>query len=94
MSDEVLCKALRQGSWSKYDYRYEAADRIEALLNLNEAKLAKAVEALRTTTQILSQCLFETILVKGQYLDRKEVVASARATLAEIEGSTSEGEKR
>jgi len=51
-----------------------------------DAKLAKAVEGLRTTTQILSKCLFETILVKGQYLDRKEVVASARATLAEIEG--------
>jgi chromosome segregation ATPase len=51
-----------------------------------KAKLAKAVDVLRTTTQILSQCLFETILVKGQYLDRKEVVASARATLAEIEG--------
>jgi uncharacterized coiled-coil DUF342 family protein len=31
MSDEVLCKALRQGSLSKDDYRYEAADRIEAL---------------------------------------------------------------
>jgi cytochrome oxidase assembly protein ShyY1 len=64
-------------------------DRIEEL----EAKLAKAVEALRTTTQILSQCLFETILVKGQYLDRKEVVASARATLAEIELVSKEGEK-
>ncbi len=53
-----------------------------------EARLAKAVEALRTTTQILSQCLFETILVKDQYLNRKEVVTSARATLAEIEPTT------
>jgi hypothetical protein len=103
MTDEELVKRLRasravweNGRSHPTDDEAEAADRIEALLNLNEAlvelmddrdaKLAKAVEGLRTTTQILSKCLFETILVKGQYLDRKEVVASARATLAEIEG--------
>ena len=66
--------------------RLRAKTRAEAA----EARLAKAVEALRTTTQILSQCLFETILVKGQYLDRKEVVTSARATLAEMGDTTDE----
>jgi hypothetical protein len=40
MSDEVLCKALRRCSLSKYDYRYEAADRIELLATTNEQLVA------------------------------------------------------
>ena len=42
--------------------------------------------ALEEVAQILAQCTFETILVRGQYLDRKEVVASARAALAKARG--------
>ena len=83
MSDEELVKLLRryakdQGGWHNIDDTCEeAADRIEALLNLNEAlvelmddrdaKLAKAVEALR---EIAGECGCST----------------ARAIIAEIEG--------
>ena len=51
-----------------------------------EAKLAKAVEALRDTTQMLSQCTFTIIRMKGQYFERLELVDKARAVLAELEG--------
>ena len=57
-------------------------EKIEAL----EAKLAKAVEALRETTQMLSQCTFTIIRMKGQYFDRHEVIDKANAVLAELEG--------
>jgi hypothetical protein len=61
MTDEELVKRLRKGDTPMANhYMDEAADRIEALINLNEAlvelmddrdaKLAKAVEALRATT--------------------------------------------
>jgi hypothetical protein len=48
-------------------------------------KLAKAVEALRETTQMLSQCTFTIIRMKGQYFERHEVVDKANAVLAELE---------
>ena len=60
----------------------QMADRIEQ----TEAKLAKAVEALRDATQMLSQCTFTTIRIKGQYLDRHEVIDEARTVLARLEG--------
>ena len=79
MTDEELCKALRSALWGQgHHINIKAADRIEALLNLNEAlvelmddrdaKLAKAVEALR---EIAGECGCST----------------ARAIIAEIEGS-------
>ena len=49
-------------------------------------KLAKTVEALRDTTQMLSQCTFTIIRMKGQYFERLELVDKARAVLAELEG--------
>jgi hypothetical protein len=49
-------------------------------------KLAKAVEALRDTTQMLSQCTFTIIRMGGRYFERHEVVDKANATLAELEG--------
>lgn len=49
------------------------------------AKLDKAVEALRETTQMLSQCTFTIIRMKGQYFERHEVVDKAHAVLAELE---------
>jgi hypothetical protein len=52
-----------------------------------EAKLTKAVEALRDTTQMLSQCTFTTIRIKGQYLDRQEFIDKANEVLAELEGN-------
>ena len=48
-------------------------------------KLAKAGVALRETTQMLSQCTFTIIRMKGQYFDRYEVIDKARAVLAELE---------
>jgi len=81
MNDEVLCNALRYEKWD------EAADRIEALLNLNEAlvelmddrdaKLAKAVEALR---------LIEADCEADYPPSHLAIKYAARATLAEIEG--------
>ena len=69
------------------DYRIEAATKEEwanrALIA--EAKLTKAVEALRETTQMLSQCTFTIIRMKGQYFERHEVVDKANAVLAELE---------
>jgi hypothetical protein len=50
-----------------------------------EAKLAKAVEALRDATQMLSQCTFTNIRIRGQYFERQEVVDKANAVLAELE---------
>ena len=49
-------------------------------------KLAKAVEALRDTTQMLSQCTFTIIRIRGQYFERQEVVDKVNAVLAELEG--------
>ncbi len=60
----------------------QMADRIDQ----TEAKLTKAVEALRDTTQMLSQCTFTIIRMKGQYFERLELVDKARAVLAELEG--------
>jgi hypothetical protein len=50
-------------------------------------KLTKAVEALRDTTQMLSQCTFTIIRMKGQYFERHEVVDKANAVLAELRGT-------
>jgi hypothetical protein len=95
MSDEVLCKALRQGSLSKDDYRYEAADRIEALLNLNEAlvelmddrdvKLAKAVEALRAVKQHEVSVFWGVDAEKNRRASWRGVMRKVKAALAEIE---------
>jgi hypothetical protein len=51
-----------------------------------QAKLAKAVEALRDATQMLSQCTFTNIRIRGQYFERQEMVDKANAVLAELEG--------
>jgi hypothetical protein len=78
MTDEELVKALRDPDEMTCADGIEAADRIEALLNLNEAlvelmddrdaKLAKAIEGLR---EIAGECGCST----------------ARAIIAEIEGT-------
>jgi hypothetical protein len=49
-------------------------------------KLTKTVEALRDTTQMLSQCTFTIIRMKGQYFERHEVVDKANAVLAKLRG--------
>jgi hypothetical protein len=49
-------------------------------------KLTETVEALRDTTQMLSQCTFTIIRMKGQYFDRYEVVDKANAVLAKLRG--------
>jgi len=64
------------------DHVVELTDKLEAA----EAKLAKAVEALRDTTRMLSQCTFTIIRMGGQYFERHEVVDKANAVLAELEG--------
>lgn len=63
----------------------QAADALDRTV-VAESKLAKAAEALRDTTQMLSQCTFTIIRMKGQYFDRYEVIDKARAALAELEG--------
>ena len=90
MTDQELIEKLRLG----FANPIVAADRIEDLLKFSsywhnrtealEAKLTKAVEALRETTKMLSQCTF----TNGQYFERRKVVDKANATLAELEGET------
>ena len=62
------------------------AHEAEAYAQELEAKLTKAVEALRDTTQMLSQCTFTIIRMKGQYFERHDLVDKANAVLAELEG--------
>ena len=50
-----------------------------------EAKLEKALEALRDVTDMLGGCVFETMRVRGQYLDRADVVSRSRTVIAELE---------
>lgn len=63
------------------DERNDAEDKLTEC----EARLGKAVEMLRETTQMLSQCTFTIIRMKGQYFERHEVVDKANAVLAELE---------
>lgn len=63
------------------DHVVELTEKLEAA----EAKLTKAMEALRETTQMLSQCTFTIIRMGGRYFERHEVVDKARAVLAELE---------
>ena len=87
-AEAKLAKALEE----RDEYKDAAAiwqeDFIQENQRLYEAKvkLAIAVEALRETTQVLSQCTFTIIRMKGQYFDRYEVIDKARAVLAELEG--------
>lgn len=68
--------------------RLDTANRARAnamsLTIKKQAKLDKALEALRETTQMLSQCTFTIIRIKGQYLERYEVLDKANAVLAEM----------
>jgi DNA-directed RNA polymerase specialized sigma subunit len=73
----------------EYDDMLDTQALIETYEIENEdlrAKLAKAVEALRDATQMLSQCTFTNIRIRGQYFERQEVVDKANAVLAELEG--------
>ncbi len=90
MTDEELCKALR--NFAEGEYADLAADRIEALLNLNEAlvelmddrdaKLAAAVEALQAFKA------FDEMPTRHKRPDVFEVSVRRKllSTLAEIEG--------
>jgi hypothetical protein len=93
MSDEELVKRLRKGDTPMANhYMDEAADRIEALLNLNEAlvelmddrdanlakvvSIAKRITSFEDTTEELAEC----------GCARCKAHLKLRATLAEIEG--------
>jgi hypothetical protein len=90
MSDEELVKRLRDFAQDAYDDL--AADRIEALLNLNEAlvelmddrdaKLAKAMSIAKRVTS--SENATEELAQCG--CDRCKAHLDLRALLAEIEG--------
>jgi hypothetical protein len=102
MSDEELIARLREGA--TWDDDVAAADRIEALLNLNEAlvelmddrdaKLAKAVELLKEARQDLEEYVtHEWPKDEHPVYERKwdrdmELCRRIDATLAEIEGLT------
>ena len=98
MSDDLI-KRLRAGEhWPKTSAdRIEELEEsnkeltLQLLATSGQAadaldKLAKAVKSLRDATQMLSQCTFTIIRMKGQYLERQEVIDKARAVLAELEG--------
>lgn len=82
---EALVKE-RDEALNQLDSARHSVDVLEKRLTDKMAKLAKAVEALRETTQMLSQCTFTIIRMKGQYFERHEVVDKAHAVLAELEG--------
>jgi hypothetical protein len=100
MSHEELCKALRQGSLSKDDYRYEAADRIEALTaKLAEAEKVGYSQAKRDLCLFLDPDLasadawgwdddsvFAAALARLTTPKPDQIDTVARTTLAEIEG--------
>lgn len=93
MSDEELIARLR-ALGRDFDDWDTAADRIEALLNLNEAlvelmddrdaKLAKAVDALRGfMSKVDTACLVERDHPQAEFADAWR---DAYAIIAEIEG--------
>jgi hypothetical protein len=100
MTDEELVKRLRDFAQDAYDDL--AADRIEALLNLNEAlvelmddrdaKLAKAVELLKEARQDLEEYVThewpkdEHPVYERKWERDMELCRRIDATLAEIEG--------
>ena len=95
--DEELVEALRLQGWNEAADRIEQLEEsnkeltMQLLATSGQAadaldKLAKAMEALRDATQMLSQCTFTTIRIKGQYLDRQEFIDEANEVLAELEG--------
>ena len=102
MTDEELVKRLRKGDTPMANhYMDEAADRIEALINLNEAlvelmddrdtKLAKAVEALDKAAELIEDRHVVHMTSKGRnpkdYISDWSLIAKeVRALLAEIEG--------
>ena len=44
------------------------------------------LEALEELADMLSQCTFQTMRIKGQYVDREEAVYRARAAIAKAKG--------
>jgi len=92
LTDADIAALTRRLAGTAVDYKelYQAAKRdaeeAEAYAKELEATLAKAVEALVDASQIISQCTWTTMRVNGQYVDRREVVQSYRATLAELTG--------
>jgi hypothetical protein len=102
MTDEELVKRLRKGDTPMANhYMDEAADRIEALLNLNEAlvelmddrdaKLAKAVEGLDKAAALIEDRHVVHMTSKGRnpkdYISDWSLIAKeVRAIIAEIEG--------
>jgi hypothetical protein len=76
-----LGRKLNTARYGQPDFAWSIHE--EAMADLR-AKLTKAVEVLRETTQMLSQCTF----TNGQYFERRKVVDKANAALAELEGET------
>jgi hypothetical protein len=94
MSDYMIEAATKE-EWATRALNAEARNKeltMQLLATSGQAadaldKLAKTVEALRDTTQMLSQCTFTIIRMKGQYFERHEVVDKANAVLAELRGT-------
>jgi hypothetical protein len=105
MSDEELCKDARLAAKCLKDTDtfptgqgifLDCADRIEALLNLNEAlvelmddrdaKLAKAVEALVSLVKQASTTSSRGAVTGPHWTHLTVAILKARAVLAEIEG--------
>ena len=92
---DTVVKAIKERAEAADCIEHLAESNIELTLQLLAVhgqaadaldKLTKTVEALRDTTQMLSQCTFTIIRMKGQYFERHEVVDKANAVLAELRG--------
>lgn len=73
---------------SFYKLFHEHRVKLEAERDALAAKLALAVDALDEMTAICAACTFDTIRLRGQYVDRKEAVERARAARATLTADT------
>lgn len=89
----ILARAeAAEAAWGEtvsfYKLFHEHRVKLEAERDALAAKLALAVDALDEMTAICAACTFDTIRLRGQYVDRKEAVERARIALATLTADT------
>jgi Lar family restriction alleviation protein len=72
----------KNGGAHEWNRRADLPPTLSACLAHPEVKAL--VEAAEQATDMLKNCTFQTMYMRGQYVDREEVVARARADIARI----------